>query len=204
MREGFPLPLNQHFDTSRSALPSYSRITTLSAVVYLPLTLIALVWAWLGDDRLAWELDAAWMTGPYAARLLVSLTLGLALGVVVVAITRRLVARMKWARELHRELGAIVGELSPREITWVALLSGFAEELFFRGAMQPVLGLWLTSLIFGAVHVGPKRVFVVWSLWAFVMGVLLGAIFELTGVLWGAVLAHVWINQRNMRFIKGY
>ena len=144
------------------------------------------------------------MTRAYPTRLLVSLTLGLALGVVVVAITRQLVARIEWARELQRELGAIVGELSPREITWLALLSGFAEELFFRGAMQPVLGLWLTSLIFGAVHVGPKRVFVVWSLWAFVMGVLLGAIFELTGVLWGAVLAHVWINQRNMRFIQGY
>jgi membrane protease YdiL (CAAX protease family) len=34
------------------------------------------------------------------------------------------------------------------------------------------------------------------------MGLLLGVIFELTGVLWGPVLAHVWINQRNMTFIR--
>lgn len=185
-------------------MPSYTRITTLAAAVYLPLTAIALVWAWLRDDRYAWELDAASMTHPYSTRLLVSLGLGLLLGLAVVATTRLLVARTQWARELQRELSAIVGDLSPRELTWLALLSGFAEELFFRGAMQPVLGLWLTSLIFGAVHVGPKRVFLAWSLWAFVMGVLLGAIFELTGVLWGAVLAHVWINQRNMRFIQRY
>lgn len=204
MRDCFPLPLDRHFDTSRSTLPSHARITTLAAIVYAPLTLIALAWAWLGGPRYAWELGAAWMTGAYPRRLLVSLMLGLALGLVVVALTRQLVARMRWARELHRELSSILGELSPRQITWLALSSGFAEELFFRGAMQPVLGLWLTSLIFGAVHVGPKRVFVAWAVWAFVMGVLLGAIFELTGVLWGSVLAHVWINQRNMRFIHRY
>jgi len=185
-------------------LPSFARITTLATVVYLPLTAIAMVWAWLGGGRYAWELDAAWMTQLYPTRLLASLALGLLLGLAVVATTRLLVAHMEWARELQGELSAIVGDLSPREVTWLALLSGFAEELFFRGAMQPVLGLWLTSLIFGAVHVGPKRVFLAWSLWAFVMGVLLGVIFELTGVLWGAVLAHVWINQRNMRFIQRY
>ena len=79
-----------------------------------------------------------------------------------------------------------------------------AGELWHPSSARQMLGLWLTSLIFGAVHVGPKRVFLAWSLWAFVMGVLLGAIFELTGVLWGSVLAHVWINQRNMRFIHRY
>ncbi len=163
-----------------------------------------MVWAWLGGNRHAWELDAAWMTEPYPTRLVVSLGLGLMLGLAVVAATRVLVTHTQWARELHHELRAIVGDLSAGEILWLALLSGLAEELFFRGAMQPVLGLWLTSLIFGAVHTGPKRVFLAWSVWAFVMGVLLGAIFELTGVLWGAVLAHAWINQRNMRFIQRY
>lgn len=185
-------------------MPSYVRITSLAAAVYLPLSAIALVWAWLRDGRPAWDLDAAWMSDPYPTRLLVSLGLGLLLGLAVVAATRLLVAHTQWARELQRELRAIVGDLSAGELTWLALLSGFAEELFFRGAMQPVLGLWLTSLIFGAVHTGPKRVFLAWSVWAFVMGVLLGAIFALTGVLWGAVLAHAWINQRNMRFIQRY
>ena len=163
-----------------------------------------MVWAWLGGNRYAWELDAAWMNEPYPTRLVVSLGLGLLLGLAVVATTRLLVTHTHWARELQHELRAIVGDLSAGEILWLALLSGLAEELFFRGAMQPVLGLWLTSLIFGAVHTGPKRVFLAWSVWAFVMGVLLGAIFELTGVLWGAVFAHAWINQRNMRFIQRY
>ena len=131
-----------------------------------------------------------------------SIGLGLALALTVVAMTPLLVDRTKWARELHAELAEIISPLSFAEITWLALASGFAEELFFRGAMQPVLGLLITSVIFGAVHVGPRPVFVVWTTWAFVMGLLLGSIFELTGVLWGPVLAHVWINQRNMTFIR--
>ena len=196
------LRLEAHFDTSGSTLPSPTRITTLALVVYGPLTVGALAWAWLGGGRFAWTLDTPSLSAPYPERLALSIGLGLALGLAVVAMTPILVERAKWARTLHRELREIISPLSSAEITWLALASGFAEELFFRGAMQPVLGLLLTSLIFGAVHVGPKPLFVAWTTWAFVMGLLLGLIFELTGVLWGPVLAHIWINQRNMAFIR--
>lgn len=142
------------------------------------------------------------MTEPYGVRLAISLASGLALGVAVVRITPVLVEHAEWAKALQRELRPVVEEASPADVTWLAISSGVGEELFFRGAMQPVLGLWVTSLIFGAVHIGPKRLFVTWSVWAFVMGVLLGLIFAWTGVLWGSVVAHVWINQRNLRYIQ--
>jgi len=196
------LRLDAHFDTSGSTLPSPTRITTLALVVYGPLTVGALAWAWLRGGRFAWTLEVPWLRSPYPERFALSIALGLALGLAVVAMTPLLVERTKWARMLHNELAEIISPLSSAEITWLALASGFAEELFFRGAMQPVLGLVVTSVIFGAVHVGPKRVFLAWTTWAIVMGLLLGLIFELTGVLWGPVLAHVWINQRNMAFIR--
>jgi membrane protease YdiL (CAAX protease family) len=183
-------------------LPSPTRITTLAFVVYGPLTVGALAWAWLAGGRFAWSLETPWVSEPYAERLALSLGLGLALALAVVAMTPHLVARVRWARALHLELKELVSSLSLGEITWLAFASGVAEELFFRGAMQPVLGLLVTSLIFGAVHVGPKPVFLAWTTWAFVMGLLFGLIFELTGVLWGPILAHAWINQRNMAFIR--
>jgi len=202
IRVSVALPLAGHFDTSRSALPSPTRITTLALAVYGPLTLGALAWAWLAGGRFAWSLESPWLIAPYAVRLALSLALGFALALVVVAMTPRLVERTVWARTLHMELEKIVASLSSAEITVLALASGFAEELFFRGALQPVLGLVMTSVVFGALHVGPRRVFVAWAAWAFVMGLLFGLIFELTGVLWGPILAHVWINQRNMTFIQ--
>lgn len=133
-----------------------------------------------------------------------SIGLGFALAVLVIWTTPRLLREMAWARALHDEMRPIIEGLSATEIFVLALTSGLAEELFFRGAMQPALGLLGTSLIFGAVHTGPKRVFLWWSAWAFVMGLLFGAIFEATGVLWGPVLAHVLINERNMSFMKGH
>ncbi len=135
-------------------------------------------------------------------RIALSLGLGTALASIVVVTTPLLVERTRWARALHEELRPIVDSLSSGEITLLALSSGFAEELFFRGAMQPVLGLLLTSLVFGVVHTGPRRVFLAWSAWAFVMGLAFGLIFELSGVIWGPVLAHVLINQRNMSYMR--
>jgi len=183
-------------------LPSPTPITRLALTIYVPLAVLGLAWAWFASGRFAWSLDSSWVSAPYPMRLGLSLGLGLALALLVVAVTPRLVETRAWARALHLELKEIITPLSSAEISLLALASGLAEELFFRGALQPVLGLLPTSLIFGALHVGPKKVFLAWTGWACVMGLLLGAIFELTGVLWGPVLAHVWINQRNMTFIS--
>ncbi len=39
-------------------------------------------------------------------------------------------------------------------IVAASLLAGFSEELLFRGALQPWIGIWLTSLLFAAAHGG--------------------------------------------------
>ncbi|SFF51308.1 CAAX protease self-immunity [Duganella sp. CF458] len=36
---------------------------------------------------------------------------------------------------------------------WIALAAGFGEELLFRGALQPMLGIWLTSALFVLAHI---------------------------------------------------
>jgi len=173
-------------------------------LIYAPLSVAALAWAWFGQGRWAWSLSSPWMHAPYEARFLASLGAGLALAALVIISTPWLLRRASWARALHEELKPIIDDLSATEILFLAVTSGVAEELFFRGALQPVIGLLGTSLIFGAVHTGPKRVFLWWSLWAFLMGLLLGVIFEATGVLWGPIVAHVLVNQRNMTFMKGH
>ena len=204
MSNPLALPPHPHFDTSASTLPSSTRITSVALLIYAPLTLGAVAWAWYGQQRLAWTLPTPWLSASYEVRLALSLALGLALGWLVVASTPWLIERTAWASALHRELRPIIEPLSSTEILVLALASGLAEELFFRGAMQPVLGLVVTSILFGAVHTGPKRVFLAWSVWAAVMGLLFGVIFELTGVLWGAVLAHALINARNIAYLKGH
>lgn len=197
-----PLPTARQLDTSRTTLPSRSRITPLAFAIYIPLAAGAFAWARFGQDRSAWFLGTAWLDAPFGARCAVSILMGGALALATVATTRALLKHAAWARELERELQPIIDPLSSTEVVLLAVVSGCAEELFFRGAMQPAIGLVATSVVFGIVHTGPKRVFVAWSLWAGVMGLLFGLIFELTGVLFGAVLAHVVINARNMAYMK--
>ncbi|MCP4359254.1 MAG: CPBP family intramembrane metalloprotease [Chloroflexi bacterium] len=42
---------------------------------------------------------------------------------------------------------------SPWDWLLLALAAGIGEEILFRGALQPVLGLWLTAILFAVVHV---------------------------------------------------
>lgn len=43
-------------------------------------------------------------------------------------------------------------KLSSTEIIFISICAGVGEELFFRGAIQPVLGVWMTSILFVLLH----------------------------------------------------
>lgn len=42
--------------------------------------------------------------------------------------------------------------LTTMEIIIVSICAGFGEELFFRGVLQPVLGIWITAILFVLLH----------------------------------------------------
>jgi uncharacterized protein len=133
-----------------------------------------------------------------------SLVLGAVLALATLALTRALVRRMPWARNLHVEFRRLIGPLSPFVIAALALGSSLGEELFFRAALQPSIGWIASSLVFGLLHIGPNRRFLVWTAWAVVMGFLLGGIYAATGSLLGPLLAHAWINYQNLHFISSH
>jgi membrane protease YdiL (CAAX protease family) len=100
--------------------------------------------------------------------------------------------------ELALGLAAIVGRRSVVECIALALVSGVAEEAFFRGALQPRVGWVAASLIFGVVHFVPRRELLPWTVFAIAAGFLLGGLFEATGNLVAPVVAHVAINAVNL------
>lgn len=89
-----------------------------------------------------------------------------------------------------------------RDLVLVSILSGAAEEVFFRGALQPLLGLVVASLLFGALHVGPDRRYMVWTLWAVGAGFLFGALYLWTGGILAPVTAHVLHNATTLLLWK--
>jgi len=134
-----------------------------------------------------------------------SVILGLALGALVAFSTRIFVARYAWARNLHSELRPVARNLSAAGIVAVAAFSALGEELWFRGILQPWLGLWVQAAVFGIVHAqlrGPSRW--AWISWATVMGLAFGIIFQLTGSLAGPIAAHWLINCLNLSYLKSH
>lgn len=133
--------------------------------------------------------------------LLLSPVLGLGVAAVVIVLSRLMVRHFAWGRRLHRDFRNLLGPLSNREILILALASSVGEELLFRGALQPWIGLWPQAIIFAALHVGPGARFLPWTASALVMGVVFGMMYRYTGDLGGPLVAHFTINFVNLRFI---
>jgi len=126
------------------------------------------------------------------------LGLGLLLGGGVLALSHVMTVRSRWGEGLARSLARALGPLTVPEALLLALASGTAEEMFFRGALQPRVGWLVASLLFGAMHFVPRREFLPWTGFAIAVGLLLGWAFDYTGNLVAPVVAHVVINGVNL------
>jgi membrane protease YdiL (CAAX protease family) len=111
------------------------------------------------------------------------------------------VHRFEWARQLHRSFRGLLGTLHARDIFVLALASSVGEELFFRGALQPWLGLLPTTALFALVHIGPGLRFLPWTVSAFVAGLGFGLLFQTFGDLGAPIAAHFTINYLNLEYI---
>ncbi|HEX2181954.1 MAG TPA: CPBP family intramembrane glutamic endopeptidase [Rubrobacteraceae bacterium] len=107
-------------------------------------------------------------------------------------------------------LRAIAEELAPRlvdgadrgSLLLVSVFSGVGEEVFFRGAVQQEFGLVVASVLFGVVHVGPDRRYLVWTAWAVLAGFLFGVLYDFTGGLLAPILAHAAHNAATLLLWK--
>ena len=132
-----------------------------------------------------------------------NLTLGVATACGTVALGLLAYAFLPVFRELSEELAPIVvGGTRGRDLVLLAVLSGVGEEALFRGALQPEIGLVATSLLFGALHVGPDRRYLLWTLWAVGAGLLFGALYTWTGGILAPVVAHALHNGATLLLWK--
>ncbi len=123
---------------------------------------------------------------------------GLGAGALLIGVwnlMRRLSPR---ARELERHLSGLLGPLEPAEIVGLALLSGFAEELFFRGAMQGSWGWLPATILFAVIHTGPGPAFRIWTLFAGIAGLVLAGLMLWRECLLAPVVAHTLVNGINL------
>jgi uncharacterized protein len=141
------------------------------------------------------------LSGPFASHMF-SAVLGLCVGALVVISTKFLVLRFAFAARLHAELRPTALELSTQMVVALATASSVGEELVFRGLLLPWIGLVPQSLLFGFLHQTSGSSRWVWMIWATIMGLVLGAMYQLSGSVVGPVIAHAIINGLNLEFLK--
>jgi uncharacterized protein len=173
--------------------PAPGRLYRFAWGLYLLLALAGVVW--IGVQRgviplaLFVDLHRWWL----------DLAVGMGTGLLLLSLWWGAERVCPLARELESQLANALGPLTVSEAVGLALLSGFAEELFFRGAVQGTLGWVGATLLFGLLHSGPGRAFRLWSLFALLAGGLFGGIMAWRGNLLGPVVGHFLVNAINLR-----
>lgn len=87
---------------------------------------------------------------------------------------------------------AIAGSLTLLGALGVAIVTGLSEEVFFRGFLQPRIGLWGQAVVFGLAHLNYVDVMEV--LVTFALALAFGLVYRRTGNLWAPIGAHFLFN----------
>lgn len=109
----------------------------------------------------------------------------------------------------QNEVLALIGTVTPLNIIIslliISLLTGLAEEIFFRGALQSILrshpmsvhaAIWITAAIFALMH-GQMVGFIPRTL----LGAFFGYAMTWTGSLWTAIACHALNNALALLFL---
>jgi membrane protease YdiL (CAAX protease family) len=104
-----------------------------------------------------------------------------------------LVRKVPPLRELQWFQQRLVQGWTVSDVLAVAVLSGVAEEALLRALLQPIIGLLPAAALFAVLHLVPDRRLWLWPVIAFVLGMVLGLLYETAGYP-AAATAHVAIN----------
>ena len=129
--------------------------------------------------------------------------LGTLAALAVVALSGIVMSRTRWGRALTQAFARVLGPLTRLQVLWLALLSGVGEEMFFRGLLQPTLGLTITSVVFGLLHFVPRREMLPWTIFSIAAGFLLGWLYAFAGTLVAPIACHALVNGINLARIAG-
>jgi uncharacterized protein len=179
-----------HFSQRRRVGPRFVRF---AGIFYAALVVVSALWSALRGRELHFLGDSV------AA----SLLLGALTAAVTISLGLLAYRLLPVLRELAEELAPrLVDRAHRSSLVLVAIFSGVGEETFFRGTLQPEFGLVVASLVFGLVHVGPDRRYLVWTAWAILAGFMFGALYEITGGLLAPILAHCAHNAVTLLLWK--
>ncbi|QNA97680.1 CPBP family intramembrane glutamic endopeptidase [Massilia sp. Se16.2.3] len=98
-------------------------------------------------------------------------------------------------------------DLSGLNPLWISLAAAIGEELLFRAALQPLLGVWITSIVFLLTHTPVyrfrklNRATLVQALGVFGASVALGFLYQYVGLL-AAMMVHTALDVVGLYVVR--
>ena len=84
---------------------------------------------------------------------LLPILLFLLVGVVVGLLIAHLIKQPAFSGSYNKILKLVLGyNLGTFDYFVIAMMSGICEEILFRGVLQPMWGIWITSIVFVLIH----------------------------------------------------
>jgi membrane protease YdiL (CAAX protease family) len=192
----------------RSTEGASSFLTFLAAWIYGAMALVSLgvLW-WRGRlGELGPDPDSVAARYQLAGTGATDIALGMLVGWAIVVLLDTALRDARWAEFLEHQLRSVLDGLTASQAGFLALASGVGEELLFRGVVHVLLchwlglplGLVLGAALFALAHVGPDRRFLGWTIFAWIMGMVLAGLYELTGSLLAPIAVHTTVNGLNL------
>lgn len=175
---------------------------TAQVLTCVAFSLLALVLIFVAQDA-----PMSVLAGPmgWSTQLLYGVILSAA-AVAVSYVSFRLTAKSEATRKTVLAYSRL--DLSGLNPVWISLAAAVGEELLFRAALQPLLGVWITSVVFLLTHTPVyqfrklDRATLVQAAGVFGASVVLGFIYQYVGLL-AAMMVHMAIDVAGLYVVRG-
>jgi membrane protease YdiL (CAAX protease family) len=162
------------------------------------LVVIAVCW-WVYRGSSSWPTVVGWQE---------DIAIGLAVAVGLMGINYILlmcgpdVLPLRPIRTLYRTtLRPLFADVRLSDVVVISIAAGIGEELFFRGVLQPEIGLVAASIVFGLVHMGGRGTFA-FACWVAVMGLALGMLANVSEGLVAPIVAHTAYDAAAIGYLR--
>jgi len=177
-------------DNESAKLVAQASVISLILFAFLFEGLLAFIYIayFYFDDSLSWP------RRPYPAEILFGVLLAFLL-----SILNGILVRVSYARGF-KDITIFIDEiviplasrLGPISALLISIAAGVGEELFFRGLLQPHIGIFATSILFSLAHfLTDVRKYWVLALIYVGIGVVFGLVYEIFASLWAPIIFHV-------------
>lgn len=172
------------------------------AIVRLQLLVSSLLLVVAGGWSVLRGLDVAALVVPSLATVALGAGCGVGLAVTLPLVTTRWARRALLLRGLRRAWDSLESGLGPalgmRDVVVLAICSAVSEEIFFRGVLQPEIGLVASSTLFGLLH----PLGAAYMVWAGTIGAGLGLLGTASGGLAAPIAAHGTYNLIALAYLR--